>query len=156
MAEVRRMRKRRWVGAVHRRLNPVMLRLVPYIPGQAVIETTGRRSGLPRRTPVGGRLAGRTFWLVAEHGMAAGYVRNIAADPRVRVQLRGRWYAGTARILPGDDARRRLWQLPWANGLGVLLAGTDLLTIRVDLTGTAPDRADAVSPPRPGRERPAH
>ena len=139
MAEAGKERKRRWVSAVHRRVNPLMLRVAPHVPGQAVLETTGRRSGLPRRTPVGGRLAGRTFWLVAEHGTAAGYVRNIAADPHVRVQVRGRWYAGTARTLPRDDARRRLRQLPWANGLGVLLSGTDLLTIRVDLTGPSRD-----------------
>jgi hypothetical protein len=31
----------------------------------AMLETTGRRTGLPRHTPVGNGLAGDTFWLVA-------------------------------------------------------------------------------------------
>jgi len=31
---------------------------------------------------------GNQFWLVAEHGMKAGYVRNIEHDPHVRVKLR--------------------------------------------------------------------
>ncbi len=48
-------------------------------------------------------------WLVAEHGMKAGYVRNIAANPRVRLKLRhglrARWHTGTAQVLPDDDAR---------------------------------------------------
>jgi deazaflavin-dependent oxidoreductase (nitroreductase family) len=104
-----------------------------YIPGEAVIETTGRRSGLPRRTPVGGRLIDGSFWLVAEHGLRSYYVRNIQASAQVRVRIGGRWQAGTAYLLPDDDPRARLRQLPWLNSLGVRLLGTDLLTVRVDL-----------------------
>jgi RNA polymerase sigma-70 factor (ECF subfamily) len=43
----------------------------------ALLETTCRRTGKPRRTPVGNGLLGDTFWLVSEHGGTAGYVRNI-------------------------------------------------------------------------------
>jgi hypothetical protein len=55
-------------------------------PGYALLETVGRRSGLPRQTPVGDGLIGDTFWIVAEHGLSAAYVRNLQAEPRVRVQ----------------------------------------------------------------------
>ncbi len=34
-------------------------------PGDALLETTGRRTGQPRRTPVCDCLDGDTFWLVA-------------------------------------------------------------------------------------------
>jgi hypothetical protein len=37
----------------------------------ALLETTGRRSGLPRHTPVGNGLSGDVFWLVAAHGRQA-------------------------------------------------------------------------------------
>jgi hypothetical protein len=37
----------------------------------ALLETTGRRSGLPRHTPVGNGLDGDVFWLVAAHGTQA-------------------------------------------------------------------------------------
>src|SRR2546422_4429963 len=57
-------------------------------PGYALLETVGRRTGKPRRTPVGDGLVGYQFWLVAEHGMKAGYVRNMASNPRVRLKLR--------------------------------------------------------------------
>ena len=57
------------------------------MPGVAILETTGRKSGQPRRTPVTRSLDGDTFWIVAEHGRKAGYVRNIQADPRVRIKL---------------------------------------------------------------------
>jgi len=52
-------------------------------PSRAILETTGRRSGVPRRTPVGNGLDGDTFWIVAEHGRRAAYVRNLPAEPRV-------------------------------------------------------------------------
>src|SRR5580700_10362481 len=54
------------------------------LPGYALLETRGRKTGRPRRTPVGDGRIGNQFWLVAEHGMKAGYVRNIERDPRVR------------------------------------------------------------------------
>ncbi|MET9761492.1 nitroreductase/quinone reductase family protein [Streptomyces sp. NPDC006372] len=112
-----------------RRINPVLRRL----PLQTVLETRGRVSGLPRRTPVGGRRVGDAFWLVSEFGERSQYVRNIKADPRVRVRVRGRWHTGTAHLVPDDDPVARLRQLPRLNGLGVRAFGTNLLTVRVDL-----------------------
>jgi deazaflavin-dependent oxidoreductase (nitroreductase family) len=46
-------------------------------PGTAILETVGRRSRKPRRTPVTDGLDGDVFWIVAEHGHRAAYVRNI-------------------------------------------------------------------------------
>ncbi|WP_217243115.1 nitroreductase family deazaflavin-dependent oxidoreductase [Streptomyces sp. AC555_RSS877] len=111
--------------------NPVLRRL----PLQTVLETTGRVSGLPRHTPVGGRRVGDSFWLVSEFGERSQYVRNIKADPRVRVRIRGRWHPGTAHLLPDDDPVARLRGLPRLNSVGVRAFGTDLLTVRVDLDG---------------------
>ena len=137
------MDKRRFTTALGKYLvNPVVkaavsLRVAP--PTYAILETTGRTSGLPRRNPVGNGLDGDTFWLVAEHGHRAQYVRNIAADPRVRVQVRGRWRTGTAHPLPDDDPRERLRKIGRrnlglrVNGAVVQLMGTDLLTVRIDL-----------------------
>lgn len=58
------------------------------LPGYALLETKGRKTGKARRTPVGDGRIGNQFWLVAEHGMKAGYVCNIAHDPHVRLKLR--------------------------------------------------------------------
>ena len=109
------------------------------IPGYALLETTGRTSSLPRRTPVGDGLEGDTFWIVAEHGRRADYVRNLEADPKVRVLVRGRWRSGTAVSLPDDDPRARQRVLGRhrlgrrINDLAVRSFGTDLLTVRIDL-----------------------
>jgi deazaflavin-dependent oxidoreductase (nitroreductase family) len=113
------------------------------LPGYALLETKGRKSGKPRRTPVGDGRVGNRFWLVAEHGTKAGYVRNIQRDPHVRLKLRVglryRWHEGTAHLLLEDDPReRQRWlatQLPSSagNARAVRLFGTQLLSIRIDL-----------------------
>src|SRR6185312_6015227 len=98
-----------------------------------MLETTGRRSGEPRRTAIGGRLIGNEFWMVSEHGEHSHYVLNIKANPAVRVRIHGQWRSGTAHLLPDDDANERLRRLPGLNSALVRLMGSDLLTIRVDL-----------------------
>jgi F420H(2)-dependent quinone reductase len=40
-------------------------------PGDALLETTGRRAGQPRRTPVCDGLEGQTFWLISQRGRRA-------------------------------------------------------------------------------------
>ena len=108
------------------------LGLVP--PTHVLLETTGRRTGRPRQNPVGNGLDGDTLWIVAEHGRNANYVRNLEADPRVRVKIGRRWRSGTATVLPDDDPRARLQRIGRpVNGFMVRAVGTDLLTIRVDL-----------------------
>ena len=88
-------------------------------PGHALLETTGRRTGQPRRTPVCDGRDGDTFWLVAQRGRRADWVRSIAANPRVRVKFRSGsgvgWRAGTAHILDDDDPRERQRLLAQAN-----------------------------------------
>ena len=103
------------------------------LPGVVILETTGRRSGQPRRAPVGKALEGDTLWVVAEHGRRAAYVRNIEANPRVRVRVGRRWRTGTAVPLPDDDWRARQRSMPHANAAMVRLMGSDPMTLRVDL-----------------------
>jgi len=106
-----------------------------HLPTQTVLETTGRVSGEPRRTPVGGRRIGTAFWLVSEFGELSQYVRNIKANPEVRVRIMGWWHAGTAVLLPEDDPHARLRTLPRFNSAAVKAMGSSLLTVRVDLDG---------------------
>ncbi|RDI62938.1 nitroreductase/quinone reductase family protein [Nocardia pseudobrasiliensis] len=118
------------VTTFQRRLgNPILRRM----PGQVLLETTGRVSGQPRITPIGGRREGDSFWFVSEFGELSQYVRNIQADNRVRLRLHGRWHSGTAHLLPGDDVAARLNRLPRYNSTVVKAFGTSLLTVRVDL-----------------------
>jgi deazaflavin-dependent oxidoreductase (nitroreductase family) len=103
-------------------------------PSVVILETTGRRSGEPRRVPVTRLIEGDTLWIVTEHGRKAAYVRNIEADPRVRVRAGRRWRSGTATVLPGEDWRAIQRRMPSKlSSATVRLMGTDHLTIRVDL-----------------------
>jgi deazaflavin-dependent oxidoreductase (nitroreductase family) len=109
--------------------------------GLRFLETTGRKPGQPRRNPVTDGLDDGVFWIVAEHGRRASYVRNIEANPHVRLRIGRRWRKGTARLVPGDDPRERLRYIasrrPIArlNTATVSLMQTDLLTIRIELNG---------------------
>jgi deazaflavin-dependent oxidoreductase (nitroreductase family) len=111
--------------------------------GLAILETRGRNSGMLRRVPVGNGRKGNSFWIIAEHGMRANYVRNIAHDPRVRVRLRigwrYRWVTGLAAVLPDDNALARqrhiiAWHpLRALNAISVRVLGADLITVHVRL-----------------------
>jgi deazaflavin-dependent oxidoreductase (nitroreductase family) len=111
--------------------------------GLAILETRGNVSGRIRRVPVGNGRTGNSFWVIAEHGRRAGWVRNIQHDPRVRIRLRVglryRWVDGFATVRPDEDplARQRAiiaWHpLRALNAVNVRVLGADLLAVHVQL-----------------------
>jgi deazaflavin-dependent oxidoreductase (nitroreductase family) len=120
----------------NRLVNPLVRRLhsVGITGGTALLETTGRKTHQPRRTPVGNGLRGAEFWIVTEHGRHSAYVKNIEADPRVRVKVGRTWFEGTAHILEDDDPEERMRRLRRRmNDTALRLVGTEHLVIRVDL-----------------------
>jgi hypothetical protein len=142
-------RKRRLVVAFEKYVqNPPVkaaLRAGLPLPMFALLETTGRTSGKRRHTPGHQRTARRPVLDRRRTRPAAQYVRNLEADPNVRVKSGGRWYAGRAHILDDDDPLVRarwmadsLGPLHKADSFAARLLGTQPLTIRIDLepTGT--------------------
>jgi deazaflavin-dependent oxidoreductase (nitroreductase family) len=119
--------KRRWStflsAKVFNRVVKAAVRLGLPTPSVVILETTGRRSGEPRRVPVTRLLEGDTLWIVTEHGRKAAYVRNIEANPDVRVRVGRRWRSGRAEVLGPATTVPAM----------VRLMGTDHLSIRVDL-----------------------
>lgn len=80
-------------------VNTMTIPLAGYAPWWVLLETTGSRSGLPRLTPLSnGPLADGTISLLAVYGDTAAFVRNVHANPTVRVKRRGRWHEGVAEI----------------------------------------------------------
>lgn len=79
-------------------LGPLIGRLV------LLLVTTGRRSGLPRVTPLQYEDIDGAITLGAARGMKADWVRNILADPAVTVQIGARRFSGFAEIV-SDVAR---------------------------------------------------
>ncbi len=108
------------------------------VPGFVLIETTGRRTGELRHTVVGMHVEGDVGWVIAEFGRHAGYVRNLEANPDVRVRMHREWRAARARILDDDDPQARLDAFHRrAHETAVRQFGTDLLTIRFDFGPTS-------------------
>jgi deazaflavin-dependent oxidoreductase (nitroreductase family) len=79
-------------------LGPLVGRLV------LLLTTTGRKTGLPRVTPLQYEQDGETFCLGSSRGTRADWVRNILVNPRVQVRVKSRRFAGCAEVVT-DPAR---------------------------------------------------
>lgn len=134
MPLLERVVPRRVLVAYWRIVNPLWIPCAGLFLGFGVVETTGRRTGRRHQVPVGGRLSGDTFWFVAANGHRSHHVKNIEADPQVRVRVHGRWREGTAHLCPDDNVRRRLMRMNPANSIFIAIAGREPLTVRVDLS----------------------
>ena len=117
-------------------LNPPMKAAVwvGLVPAHMIVETTGRVSGKRRRTVVGCHRDGDVLWVVAEQGRHAGYVRNLEARPDVRVRLGGKWRSAVASVVADDDPVARLAAFGASHAAAVQRFGTELLTVRFDLS----------------------
>jgi deazaflavin-dependent oxidoreductase (nitroreductase family) len=135
-ATARRTKQRRVRLAQRWLLNPPMrvLTYVGLLRHHAVLETTGRRTGRSRRTVVGiARQPESVLWIVAEHGRRAGYVRNLDAEPNVRIHLARRWHRAAARLVDNDNIDARLQHFTPQHINVIRRFGTELATVRVDL-----------------------
>jgi deazaflavin-dependent oxidoreductase (nitroreductase family) len=104
------LRKFKFERRVGRLVNPLVAALDRRGIRSALVfelETTGRKSGEPRRVPVNGSADADGVWVISQHGHRAGWAHNIEADPRVRVRVNGQWHTGTAAFQPDDDIRAR-------------------------------------------------
>jgi deazaflavin-dependent oxidoreductase (nitroreductase family) len=102
------------------------------MPWLVVLETTGRRSGKPRRTPLArGPIEEGIAWLIAVHGRHSTWVRNLESSPQVRMQVALRWQTGTASVLLLDPKTLKRFNLYARSGPRTL--GIDPLLVRVDL-----------------------
>jgi deazaflavin-dependent oxidoreductase (nitroreductase family) len=93
------------------------------------LTTIGRKTGLPRETEIWFVLCRGRFYVFAETGEAAGWVRNLRHHPEVRVRVRQSQVEGTARVLD-RQADSELWnevaaiatrKYGWGDGLPVAI-----------------------------------
>lgn len=135
-------------------LNPPMklLTWAGLVRDHVLIETTGRRSGKRRRNVVLMHVGGDTGWIIAEQGRHAGYVRNLEADPGVRIRRDRRWVPARADVLADDDAQARLDSFGTPrHAADVRRFGTELTTIEVDLSAGKRPAADGRGGGTPSR-----
>lgn len=89
-----------------------------------LLRTTGRKSGLPRETPLNYALDGGAVICLAGFGEHAHWLRNIQSDPRVGVRLPGRALEGMATVV-GDRAEARRLAVAVARNCGFALVFED-------------------------------
>jgi deazaflavin-dependent oxidoreductase (nitroreductase family) len=100
-------------------------------PQYLSLTTRGRRSGRPRQIEIWFTRRDGRYYVIAEHRERAHWVRNLRADPRVRVRVgRGAVFPARARVvdarrqgaLAGQVRRRSTAKYGWGDGLVVELA----------------------------------
>ena len=74
--------------------------------GFGVLTTIGRRTGKERRKCVRAIRSGDRAYLVSIGGPRAAWLKNLRANPAVRLRIRGGTFAGTARELTDPEERR--------------------------------------------------
>ena len=103
--------------------------------GDCRLTTTGRRSGQPRQITIWFATAGDVVYMLAGGRDEAHWVRNIEADPVVRVEILRRTFAGRGRAIEGEDddpiAREAVGAKYGTKGLSRWLR--ESLPVRIDL-----------------------
>lgn len=117
-----------------------------------LLTTTGRRSGLPRVTPLQYEEIDGVYYVGSARGAQADWFRNVQANPRVKVQIGEREFEGTAEAVT-DPARMadffelRLQRHPFMMGLLMRLEGLPLRCTRAGLERFAANKAMLVIRP---------
>ena len=93
------------------------------------LTTIGRRTGLPRQIEIWFVVCCDRFYLFAETGEAAAWVKNLRANPWVVIRIGERTIEATGRVLDRETDRERWDQVTeianrkygWGDGLPVEL-----------------------------------
>jgi len=114
-----------------------------------LLTTTGRKSGLPRQTPLQYDEIDGAFYLGSARGAEADWFRNIQAHPQVEVQVGERCIQGVAEattdpVRIADFFQARLKRSPIMIGLLMRLEGLPWRYTRADLERFAAHKAMVV------------
>jgi deazaflavin-dependent oxidoreductase (nitroreductase family) len=117
-----------------------------------LLTTLGRKSGLPRITPVQYEEIDGLYYVGSARGPQADWFRNIQANSQVEVQLRDRRFKGIAEatcdpVRIADFFAIRLKRNPLFIGILMRLEGLPLRYSRVDLERFAAKKAIVIIRP---------
>ncbi len=113
--------------------------------GVCHLQTNGRVSGRPRTIEIWFAVEGTRVYLLSGGRETAHWVRNLRADPAVRVRIGGRTLEGSARTIEGeprDPVARRLLAAKyqrWREGEPLSSWAAESLPVEIEL-GTGPNR----------------
>lgn len=123
--------------------------------GVMILTTTGRKSGLPRHTPIGFHTMGGRKYAFTLRGPGTDWYRNMAADPHVTVQTVAGVEPVLARRVTDDEevwaAYDFLAPMPamkqWAVALGIDLTREELVAHKNDFILITFDPTTEPTPP---------
>ena len=119
-----------------RLINPVLRPLAGFARWWVLVETTGRRTGRRRRTPLAAGPRDSTGMLViAVHGRRSGWVLNAEANPQARVRHNGRWRSAQAAVLPWNPDVARTFNVYARSGPTFTSQDPLLVRFTYDVTG---------------------
>jgi deazaflavin-dependent oxidoreductase (nitroreductase family) len=125
-----------------------------------ILTTIGRKSGLPRQTPLQYEEVDGDYYIASARGSEADWFKNIVANPKVRVQIRNREFDATVEpvtdpVRIADFIELRLRRHPIMIRLIMhLFDGLPLRFNRADLEKFCQEKAMAIL--RPIREQDAN
>jgi deazaflavin-dependent oxidoreductase (nitroreductase family) len=105
-----------------------------------LLTTTGRKTGLPRTTPLQYEIVDSVIYVASARGKEADWFRNVIANPRVKVQIKDEQFEAEAEPITdpariADFLELRLKRHPvmirlllWAEGLPARFGRTALET----------------------------
>jgi deazaflavin-dependent oxidoreductase (nitroreductase family) len=91
--------------------NRIMRPIAAWAPWFAVLEHTGRTTGIVRTNPVMAFRHGDRLVIALTYGTEVQWLKNLVAAGECRARVMGRWSAYTAPRQFHDPSRR---QVPWA------------------------------------------
>lgn len=147
-----------FIWRLMRRMSRRVIRLVAAGRGPArvvlVLTTTGRKSGLPRQTPLQYEQVNEDYYIASARGPGADWFRNLQSEPRVEVLVNGRKFPAQAEAVTdpikiADFLALRLERHPRMVGLIMRLEGFPLRYTRADLEKFAAGKALAILHPIP-------
>ncbi len=118
-----------------------------------LLTTIGRKSGLPRVTPLQYEEINGCIYVASARGTKADWYRNIVADPNVKIRVKARQFAGAAE--PVTDLQRiadfmeyRLTKNPRMIGFIMSREGVSKKPTRIELEKHAEGKALVVIRPK--------
>jgi deazaflavin-dependent oxidoreductase (nitroreductase family) len=139
-----------WIWQINKKLRGLQVKVfqsnTPAGNLVLLLTTTGRKTGLERVTPLQYEEHEGVIYVASARGEKADWFRNIRANPRVKVQIRGRLFPGHASPITeperiADFLELRLQKHPLIVRLIMTLAGLPLQYSRDDLVQYATGRA---------------
>jgi deazaflavin-dependent oxidoreductase (nitroreductase family) len=111
-----------------------------------LLTTRGRKSGLPRTTPLQYEEDQGLYYVGSARGVQADWVRNILAYPEVNVQVKERRFPARAEVVTDNGRvieflRMRLKRHPLMVGLIMRLDGLPVRYTQLDFVEYAADKA---------------